>query len=160
MTRICDLNLVFRQKRHVKHIAAMKSLRTQKIFAAHVEKRCSIRNRSNTWFSLVTALIFSVISWRKFQIWWFFLNASAGHWKRCGGPHVARGPLIAHPCPKQISARTTFVEGNRMTILVLCSYTPVMLYTQLRYVRTFCRCSHVFTVHIAANAVAWAMSGP
>ena len=27
-----------------------------------------------------------------------FLNVSAGHWKRCGGPHVARGPLFAHPC--------------------------------------------------------------
>ena len=26
-----------------------------------------------------------------------FLNAFAGHCKRCGGPHVARGPLIAHP---------------------------------------------------------------
>jgi len=22
-----------------------------------------------------------------------FMNASAGHWKRCGGPHVASGPL-------------------------------------------------------------------
>jgi len=21
----------------------------------------------------------------------FFLNASTGHWKRCGGPHTARG---------------------------------------------------------------------
>jgi len=69
---------VLRQKRQVKHAAAMKSLRTQKIFAAHVEKRCSIRNRSNSWLNLVSALIFSVISWRKFQIWWFFLNASAG----------------------------------------------------------------------------------
>jgi len=26
-----------------------------------------------------------------------FPNASAGHWKRCGGPHVARGPLFARP---------------------------------------------------------------
>jgi len=25
----------------------------------------------------------------------FFLNANYG--KRCGGPHVARGPLIDHP---------------------------------------------------------------
>jgi len=27
-----------------------------------------------------------------------FLNVSTGHWKRCGGPHLARGPLFAHPC--------------------------------------------------------------
>ena len=27
-----------------------------------------------------------------------FLIGSAGHWKRCGGPHVARGPLFSHPC--------------------------------------------------------------
>jgi len=25
------------------------------------------------------------------------LNASAGQWKRCGGPHMARGRLFAHP---------------------------------------------------------------
>jgi len=25
------------------------------------------------------------------------LNASTGHWKRCGGPHVARRPTFAHP---------------------------------------------------------------
>jgi len=30
-----------------------------------------------------------------------FLNASAGHWKFCGGPHVVRRPLIAHLCPKK-----------------------------------------------------------
>jgi len=26
-----------------------------------------------------------------------FLNASAGHWKRCARPNLARGPLFAHP---------------------------------------------------------------
>jgi len=26
-----------------------------------------------------------------------FLNASAGHCKRCGRPHVARGPLFPNP---------------------------------------------------------------
>jgi len=31
----------------------------------------------------------------------YFLNASAGHWKRCGGPHLTRGPLFAHPCSTQ-----------------------------------------------------------
>jgi len=98
MTRIYDLIFVLRQKRQVKHIAATGSLCTLKLFAAHVEKRCFIGNRSNSWFNLASALIFSVISWRKFQIWWFFLNASAGHWKCCGGPHVAHGLLIAHRC--------------------------------------------------------------
>jgi len=29
-----------------------------------------------------------------------FRNASASHWKRCGGPYLARGPLFAHPCTK------------------------------------------------------------
>jgi len=57
----------------------MKFLRILKIFAAHVEKRYSIRNSSNSWFNLPSALIFSVISWRKFQICLFFLNAPAGH---------------------------------------------------------------------------------
>ena len=33
---------------------------------------------------------------RKFKTWWYFLNASAGHWKHYGGP------LIAHPCPGPI----------------------------------------------------------
>jgi len=28
------------------------------------------------------------------------MNASAGHLKRCGEPHLARGPLYAHPCYK------------------------------------------------------------
>ena len=61
MTRIYDLNLALRQKRQVKHVAAMIFLRTLKIFAAYVEKRCLIRNGSNPWFNLASALIFSVI---------------------------------------------------------------------------------------------------
>jgi len=27
-----------------------------------------------------------------------FLDDSAGHWKRCGGLHLAHRPLFAHPC--------------------------------------------------------------
>jgi len=27
-----------------------------------------------------------------------FMMPSAGHWKRCVEPHLARGPLFAHPC--------------------------------------------------------------
>jgi len=34
----------------------------------------------------------------KFQIWRFFLNASAGHWKRRGGPHTALGPVVGPHC--------------------------------------------------------------
>jgi len=29
----------------------------------------------------------------KFQIWRLFPNASASHWKRCGGPHAAHRPV-------------------------------------------------------------------
>jgi len=47
---------------------------------------------------LAWTLPFTVKNSRKFQTWWFFLNPSAGHSKRCGGPHVSRGPLIVHPC--------------------------------------------------------------
>ena len=46
---------------------------------------------------LASALTFTAKCWRQFQIWRFFLNAHAGHWKLCGGPRVARGPVIAHP---------------------------------------------------------------
>jgi len=68
MTRVYNLNLVLRQKQKVKHIVAMKFLRILKIFVAHIEKCYSIRNSSNSWFNLASALIFYVISWRKFQI--------------------------------------------------------------------------------------------
>ena len=42
-------------------------------------------NRSKSRFKLASAPICAVISWRKFQIWRFFLNGSEGHWKHCGG---------------------------------------------------------------------------
>jgi len=51
--------------------------------------------------------------------------------------------------PKQISARA-IVEGTRKTILVLCSYTVVILHSQLRCVRTFRTCSRVSTVQFVA----------
>ena len=38
-----------------------------------------------------------MISSRKFKIWRYFLNASASHLKRCGGPQLARRPLFSHP---------------------------------------------------------------
>jgi len=47
------------------------------------------------------------MNWRNFQILIFFLNASVGHWKHCGGPHVAHRPL-AHPWPKPNSKTLTF----------------------------------------------------
>jgi len=50
-------------------------------------------------------VLVKLLSRRKFQIWTYFLNASAGHWKRCGGPHSAHGPLFAHPCPKSWLSR-------------------------------------------------------
>jgi len=45
-------------------------------------------------------VLVKLLGLRKFQIWTYFLNASADHWKHCGGPHLACGPLFAHPCPK------------------------------------------------------------
>jgi len=78
MTRIYDFNLALRQKRQVKHVAAMIFLRTLKIFAAYVEKRCLIRNGSNPWFNLASALILSVIV-EEISYVIFFLNASVGH---------------------------------------------------------------------------------
>jgi len=33
-----------------------------------------------------------------------FLNASAGHYKHCVGPHSARGPLLAHPWPTALNS--------------------------------------------------------
>jgi len=45
------------------------------------------------------------------------MNASAGHRKPCGEPHMARGPLFAHPCLKTYLRSST---GNeRMTGLAL-----------------------------------------
>ena len=40
-----------------------------------------------------------------FQIWRFFLKASADHWKRCSGPHVASEPLVAQARRQDIAAR-------------------------------------------------------
>jgi len=33
-------------------------------------------------------------AFQKLQVWRFFLNASMGLWKRCGGPHAAPGPVV------------------------------------------------------------------
>jgi len=43
-----------------------------------------------------------------------FLNAFAGHLKRCGGPNVARRPLIAQPCTSLCfrTALTLFFFGH------------------------------------------------
>jgi len=51
-------------------------------------------NRSR--FNLASTLTFTVVSSRRFQIWRFFLHASANHRKRFGGPHVTRVPLMVH----------------------------------------------------------------
>jgi len=34
----------------------------------------------------------------KYQIWRFFLNTSEGHWKHCGRPHAAHGPVVGPHC--------------------------------------------------------------
>jgi len=48
-------------------------------------------------FKLASALTFTVICSKNFQIWRFFLRASAGHCKRFGRT------LYAHPCCKVIN---------------------------------------------------------
>ena len=40
------------------------------------------------------------------------LSASAGHWKRCVGPHVARRPLFAHPCPR-VYLDAVYLKSNQ-----------------------------------------------
>jgi len=62
----------------------------------HCEKAVSsrgpyllIKMESKAQLKLTSEL--TLRTWREFQIWRFFLNASAGPWKGCGGPHVARG---------------------------------------------------------------------
>ena len=94
---------MLRETQQVKLIVTLKSLRTLKTSRAQVDKCCSSRYRSKSRFKLAWTQTFTVISSRKFQNLMFFLNASPGHWKGCGGPHVARGPLIAHPCLKLCS---------------------------------------------------------
>ena len=49
----------------------------------------------------------------KFQIWIFFLNASAGHSKRCSGPqHAAREPVVGPHWPNQ----TTLMQSSFYTL--------------------------------------------
>jgi len=63
---------------------------------------------------IASALTFTMRSWRRSQT--IFLNACAGHWKRCGGPHLGRGPLFAHPCPRPLSrtqCKTVYEYGMR-----------------------------------------------
>jgi len=52
-----------------------------------------------------------------------FLNASAGHSKRCGRPHVARGTLFAHPSPR-LSSEDICNEYAAQTILCLSHAFP------------------------------------
>ena len=46
----------------------------------------------------------------KFQIWRIFLNASAGHWKRCSGPHAARGPVVGPHWSGSTAHQTSVVQ--------------------------------------------------
>jgi len=52
---------------------------TKKTSRPQVEKCCFSRNRNKSQFKLAWTLKFTVINSRKFQTWWFFLNAFAGH---------------------------------------------------------------------------------
>jgi len=65
--------------------------------------------------------------------------------------HFAVTTVVQHP--KQISA-PAIVEGTPRTIVVLllCVSVQLYLYSQLRCVRTFRKCSRVFAVQIVADA--------
>ena len=95
-----------------------------------------------------------------FSFVWRFAISQQSYLAKAGEP--LRGPQgwprvpIEKPCPNQIYGRA-IVEGTRRTILALCRYTAEILYSRLRCVRTFCRCSRVFAVQIVAFAMAWTM---
>ena len=62
----------------------------------------------------------------KYQIWRFFLNVSAGHCKRCGGPHEPRGPVVGPHC----FSGSCNVNRER--------HTSICLFTQhIPYIRSF-----------------------
>ena len=103
MATFHDFNFSFKTK------MTSQTYRYTEIFAyskkssrSQIDSRFSSRNRSKFRLNLASTLTFAVISWRLFRTWWSFVNASAGHWKRCGLPYVARGPLVAHSCPSAI----------------------------------------------------------
>ena len=48
-------------------------------------------------YSLSTSIYYEKL--KKYSDLKIFPNASSSHWKRCDGPHLARGPLFAHFCP-------------------------------------------------------------
>jgi len=53
----------------------------------------------------------------KFQIWRYFLNVSADHWKPCGRPHAARGPVAG---PHLVG---TLNSSERVTFRVISSHS-------------------------------------
>jgi len=76
--RVVPSNLIVKQ---IKQIDAQK----RNLFLC----KCTLSSASKSVRQMSPHMLFN-----KFQVWTFFLNASAGYWKRCGGPHVARGPDV------------------------------------------------------------------
>jgi len=116
------------------HIVTLKSLRTLKSFTV---SDCET-------------------SWKKFRTWWFFLNASAGHWKRCGGPHVACGLLFGHPCFKVCSNYLVLVVISRFCFSHTChmaqyllSRVSTLLFTYSMWTWWFSACNydHHYQLH-------------
>ena len=78
---------------------------------------------------LVLALTFTVICWKKFQIWTYFLNCSAGHLKPCGGPHLARGLLFAHPCSSSVGWRIVARDGICPRLPFIVEFLPIFIFS-------------------------------
>ena len=57
----------------------------------------------------------------KFQIWRFFLNATAGHRKCSGGPHAPRGPVLG-PHWSNLYAVIGSVDGVRHGLYRWCCH--------------------------------------
>ena len=57
---------------------------------------------SLSWFSLSTSIYCDKL--KEISDVKVFLNACVGHWNRCGGPHLTRGPLFANPWLRTIIA--------------------------------------------------------
>ena len=84
-----------------------------------------------------TLVLLSVIL-KKFQIWRFFLNPSAGRWKRCGGPHAARGFVVGPHCFRKQNAVLLFSgydECNKrcgLKVRVMETLYPVLVANRSR----------------------------
>ena len=99
----------------------------------------------------------------KFQIWIFFLNASAGHWKRCGGPDVARGPVVGPHCFRWKLISSFLLETLKIsipTVLFLYSVATLTLAEKTKQIFIWTKLSRntTFVLHPAQES--WVVHYP